>query len=172
MRLFKKWLYLTGVRMESLGPAGRQMDCSSVSMILTSSVHSSEVMERQSLPWLVQKGWLPAHSRALTCSLWGSSCHVWPALCKTHTSRTAQVSRQWPAMRWGFLPKVLRGTASWQSHKWTWVKLSQLSLQTRPQPKQTTWSQSCRTPQTRKPHPAALHSWPTDREQMFPVWSC
>lgn len=64
--------------MESLGPAGGQMGCSSVSMILASFVHSSEVMGRQSLPRLVQKGRLPAHSLslALTCSLWGSSCPV------------------------------------------------------------------------------------------------
>lgn len=174
MRLFKKWLYLTGVRMESLGPAGGQMGCSSVSKILASFVHSSEVMGRQSLPRLVQKGRLPAHSLslALTCSLWGSSCHVWAALCKTHKPRTAEVSSQRPAMRWGFLPKILRGTASWQSHTWTWMKLSQLSLQTRPQPKQTPWSQSCQTPQTGKPHQAALLSWPADREQTSPVWSC
>ena len=67
MRLFKEWLYLTGVRMESLEPAGGQMDCNSVSMILMSFVHSSKVMGRQSLPWLVQKSWLPAHALTLSC---------------------------------------------------------------------------------------------------------
>lgn len=119
MRLFKKWLYLTGVRMESLGPAGGQMDCSSVSMILTSSVHSSEVMGRQSLPWLVQKGRLPAHSgvAAATCDL------PWARLTHRGQHRSPGNGQRWDGVfcprSWeGLHPDNHTNEPEWNSPSW------------------------------------------------------